>query len=92
MINKQELVDAIAKKTALKKKDMEAFLNAYIETVIERLGKGDKIQTIGFGTFETRKRAAREGRNPQTGELIHIAEATIPVFKPSKILKEAVKK
>lgn len=90
-MNKQELINALAEKTGLKKKDVEAVLNGLLEEVTETLKKGEKVQFVGFGTFETRRRAGRTGRNPQTGEAITIEEATVPVFKPGNKLKEAVK-
>lgn len=91
MANKVELVNAISEKTGLSKKDSEKAVNAFGESVTEFLSKGEKIQLIGFGTFETRERAAREGRNPQTGEAIKIAASTVPAFKAGKALKDAVK-
>ena len=90
-MNRMDLVSAIADKTGLKKKDAEAALGAAIEAINGALVKGDKVQLVGFGTFETRKRAAREGRNPQTGASIKIAASTSPVFKAGKALKDAVK-
>lgn len=91
-MNKSELIDAIAKETSLSKKDTEATVNNFMSVVSEELSKKGKIQLVGFGTFETRERAAREGKNPQTGEKIKIAAATVPVFKPGKSLKEKVNK
>lgn len=91
MANKVELVNAISEKTGLSKKDSEKAVNAFGESVTEFLSKGEKLQLIGFGTFETRERAAREGRNPQTGEAIKIAASTVPAFKAGKALKDAVK-
>ncbi len=91
-MNKAELISAMAAKSELTKKDVEAALNSFIEVVTERLAKKDKIQLVGFGTFETRKRAARTGRNPQTGKELKIAAATVPVFKAGKALKETVNK
>ena len=89
-MNRTELVAAIAEKSGLTKKDAESALTATIETITTALKDGDKVQLVGFGTFETRKRAARKGRNPQTGAEITIAEATTPVFKAGKALKDAV--
>ena len=89
-MNKAELVESIAKKTGLTKKDSESALNAFVESVTESLKKDDKVQLVGFGTFEVRKRAARKGRNPQTGEEMKIAASTVPVFKAGKSLKETV--
>ena len=90
-MNRTELVASIASKSNMTKKDAEIALAAVIESVTEALKKGDKVQLVGFGTFETRKRAARTGRNPQTGAEIKIAAATTPVFKAGKALKDAVK-
>ena len=91
-MNKAELVDAMAKDTGLSKKDSEKALNSFMENVSNALSKNDKVQLVGFGTFETRERAARTGRNPQTGEDIKIAAATAPAFKAGKALKEKVNK
>ena len=91
-MNKSELIDAIVKETNLSKKDTEATINAFMNVVSGELSKKSKIQLVGFGTFETRERAAREGKNPQTGEKIKIAAATVPAFKPGKALKEKVNK
>lgn len=90
-MNKQELVNALAERTGFKKKDVDLLLNSLLEEMTERLKEGEKVQFVGFGTFETRKRAGRVGRNPQTGEAITIEEATVPVFKPGNRLKEAVR-
>ena len=89
-MNKSELIAAIAAKKKKKKKSAEATLNAFIEVVTETLVKGDKIQLVGFGSFEVRKRAARKGRNPQTKEEIKIPASKAPVFKAGKALKDAV--
>ena len=89
-MNKSDLVAAIAAKTGATKKDAEASLNAFTDVVTESLVKGDKIQLVGFGSFEVRKRAARKGRNPQTKEEIKIPASKAPVFKAGKALKEAV--
>ncbi len=91
-MNKTELVDAIAADTGLSKKDTEAAVKSFIETVTKQLTKGESVQLIGFGTFEVGKRAARTGRNPQTGEEIKIAAAKTPKFKAGKALKDAVNK
>ena len=91
MANKQDLIAEVAAKTGLTKKDSEKAVNAFGEVVTEFLAKGEKVQLIGFGTFETRERAAREGRNPQTGDAIKIAATTVPAFKAGKALKDAVK-
>ncbi|NLL31421.1 MAG: HU family DNA-binding protein [Clostridiales bacterium] len=91
-MNKSELITSMSEKSKLTKKDAEAALKAFIETVEETLEKGDKVQLIGFGTFETRERAAREGRNPRTKEVINIPASTVPVFKAGKEFKERVNK
>ena len=91
-MNKVELVEAIAKETGLTKKDSEAAVKAFVETVSKELTKGKDVQLIGFGTFTVGKRAARKGRNPQTGEEIKIAAAKMPKFKPGKALKDRVNK
>ncbi len=87
-MNKTQLVEVVAQKTELKKKDAEAAVNAVFEAVAEGLAAGDKIQVLGFGTFEVNERAAREGRNPATGEKITIAAAKYPAFSASKALKD----
>ena len=89
-MNKTELVAAIAEKAGLAKKDAEKALAAFTDTVADALKKGDKIQLVGFGTFETRTRAARTGRNPQTGAQIKIAASKNPAFKAGKALKDAI--
>jgi len=91
-MTKTELVDAIAKSADLSKKDAEAALKALTETVTKELKKGEKVTLIGFGTFEVGKRAARVGRNPQTGAEIKIKAAKTPKFKAGKALKDAVNK
>ncbi len=91
-MNKAELVAAIAAKAEVSKKDAEKVLGAFTATVTDELKKGGKIALIGFGTFETRKRAAREGKNPQTGAAIKIAATTVPAFKAGKALKDAIAK
>ena len=90
-MNKQELISAMAEKANLSKKDAEAALNAFIDTVSETLKNGEKIQLIGFGSFEVRERSERKGKNPQTGEEITIAAAKVPAFKVGKALKDAIK-
>ncbi|MBX6352660.1 MAG: HU family DNA-binding protein [Thermoflavifilum sp.] len=87
-MNKNDLISKVAEATGLKKKDAEAAVNAVFGAIEDALKSGDKVQIIGFGTFETRKRAARSGRNPQTGEAITIPESTVPAFKPGNKLKE----
>lgn len=91
-MNKMELVAAVAEKSGLTKKDAEKAVNAFVESIEEALGKGDKVSLVGFGTFEVRARAARKGRNPQTGEEIDIAATKIPAFKAGKSLKENIEK
>ena len=91
-MNRTELADAIAKKADLSKKDADAALKAFIDTVEAQLKKGDKIQLVGFGTFEVTKRAARTGKNPQTGEAIKIPASKARKFKAGKALKDLVNK
>ena len=90
-MNKATLIAKIAEKAELNKKQAEAALNAFTDTVVEALKEGDKVQMIGFGTFEVRKRAARKARNPQTGDEIKIKATKVPAFKAGKALKDAVK-
>ena len=92
MANKAELVDRVAKNTQLTKKDVSATVEALFETIQEALKAGEKVQVIGFGNFEVRERAARKGRNPQTGKEIKIKASKVPAFKAGKALKDAVKK
>ena len=89
-MNKTELVAAISEKTELTKKDSEKALKALIDVVAEELKKGEKVQLVGFGTFEVSERAAREGRNPQTGKTMKIAACKAPKFKAGKALKDIV--
>jgi DNA-binding protein HU-beta len=89
-MNKTELVDAIAKETGLSKKDSEKAVKAFTDVVAKELKKKGKVQLVGFGTFEATKRAARTGKNPQTGAAIKIPAATVPKFKAGKALKDAV--
>lgn len=91
-MNKQELVLKVAEKASLSKKEAEKFVEAFMDTVADALVEGDKVALLGFGTFETRERAAREARNPATGETLKLAAKTVPAFKPGKALKEAVNK
>jgi DNA-binding protein HU-beta len=91
-MNKSDLIAAIAAKTGSTKKDAEATLNAFVDVVTESLVKGEKVQLVGFGSFEVRKRAARKGRNPQTKEEIKIPASKAPVFKAGKALKDLVNK
>ena len=89
-MNKTELIDQIAEKSGLTKKDSEAALNATIEAITSALAGGDKISLVGFGTFEVKERAARIGRNPKTKEEIQIPASKAPAFKAGKQLKDAV--
>lgn len=89
-MNRMELVAAIAEKTELSKKDAEKALKAFTDVVAEELKKGEKIQLVGFGTFEVSERAAREGRNPQTGKTMKIEACKAPKFKAGKALKDAI--
>ncbi len=89
-MNKAELVNAASERAGLTKKDTERAINAAIETIIEALVAGEKVQLVGFGAFEVKKRAARLGRNPKTKESIEIPPSQVPVFKPGKMLKEAI--
>ncbi|AZP05311.1 HU family DNA-binding protein [Jeotgalibaca ciconiae] len=91
MTNKAELVERVADKTNLTKKEVTATVDALFEVIQEALQSGEKVQVIGFGNFEVRDRAARKGRNPQTGEEIQIEATKVPAFKPGKALKDAVK-
>jgi len=92
-MNKAELVAVVAEKTGFTKKDSEAAVNAFIGSIEDALVNGDKVQLIGFGTFETRERKARQGRNPRKpGETIEIPASKAPVFKAGKALKDAVNK
>ncbi|MGB9792525.1 MAG: HU family DNA-binding protein [Thermacetogeniaceae bacterium] len=89
-MNKAELISAVAEKAELTKKDAERAVNAVFEAIEEALAAGEKVQLVGFGTFEVRSRAARTGRNPQTGEEIQIAATNVPAFRAGKALKEAI--
>ena len=89
-MTKKELVAAMAEKTEMTKKDTELLLNALVEVVSGALAKGEEVALSGFGKFEVRERAARSGRNPQTGEAIEIAASKVPAFKAAKALKETV--
>lgn len=90
VVNKTELVASVAEKTGLTKKDAEKAVNALFDSVQEALTAGDKVQMIGFGTFEVKERAARKGRNPRTGQDIEIPASKNPVFKAGKALKDSV--
>ena len=91
-MNKSELIAAVAEKAALTKKDSEKAVGALLETIKTTVAKKQKVQLIGFGTFEHRVRAARTGKNPRTGEAIKIAKATVPAFKAGKAFKDVVNK
>ena len=90
-MNKAELISAVKEKTGLTGKDADAAVKAVFDSVTEALAKGDKVQLIGFGTFEVRERPARDGHNPATGETLKIAAAKVPAFKAGQALKNAVK-
>jgi len=90
-VNKSELISLVAEKAGMTKKDTEKVVNAVFDGIGESLAKGDKVQVIGFGTFEVRERKAREGRNPATGETITIPAVKVPVFKAGKALRESVR-
>ena len=89
-MNKSELIASIAEHAEIERKEAENAVKAFLEVVTQELAKGEKIQIVGFGTFEVRERAARKGNNPQTGEEIDIPAAKVPKFKPGKALKDAV--
>ena len=91
-MNKADLIAAIAAKTGDTKKGAEASVNAFVDVITDALAKGDKVQLVGFGSFEVRKRAARKGRNPRTKEEIKIPASKAPVFKAGKALKDLVNK
>ena len=89
-MNKTELVAAVAEQADISKKDAEKALKAFVDVVTEKMKKGEKVQLVGFGTFEVSERAAREGRNPQTGKTMKIEACKAPKFKAGKALKDAV--
>ncbi|CAM3240808.1 HU family DNA-binding protein [Vagococcus fessus] len=91
MANKAELIEKVAEKADLTKKDATTAVDAVFSTIQDLLADGEKVQLIGFGNFEVRDRAARKGRNPQTGKEIDIPASKVPAFKPGKALKDAVK-
>ncbi len=91
-MNKTEMIDAVAKATKISKKDSEAAVNAFLDTVTKTLMKGDKVVLVGFGTFEVKQRAARIGRNPSTKQPMNIPASKAPVFRAGKGLKEKVNK
>ena len=89
-MNKTELINAVAEKAVLSKKDSEAAVTAALDVISAALAEGDEVRLVGFGTFEVKKRAARTGRNPKTKEPVEIPASKVPAFKPGKALKEAV--
>ena len=89
-MNKTELIAAVAEKTDLSKKDAAAAVSAVLGAITDALKAGDKIQLVGFGTFEVRNRAAKQGRNPRTGETMTVPASKVPAFKAGKALKDAV--
>lgn len=91
-MTKSELIEKVAEKTGMTKKDSGKSVDAVLEAITKALGKGEKVSLVGFGTFDVRKRAARMGRNPQTGKAIKISARKVPAFKAGKGLKEAVGK
>ena len=91
-MNKTELIAAVAEKAEISKKDAEKAVKAFTDAVAEELVKGEKVQLVGFGTFEVSEREAREGRNPRTGETMTIAASKTPKFKPGKALKDEINK
>lgn len=90
-MNKTDLTNVVVEKTGLTKKDVEKAINETLQAITEALAKGEKVQLFGFGNFEVRDRAARKGRNPQTGEEMDIPASKAPAFKPATALKNAVK-
>ena len=89
-MNKSELINAVAEKAVLSKKDSEAAVTAALDVISAALAEGDEVRLVGFGTFEVKKRAARTGRNPKTKEPVEIPASKVPAFKPGKALKDAV--
>lgn len=90
-MNKSELIGVVAEKAEMSRKDTEKVVNGVFDSIMTSLSKGDKVQLVGFGTFEVRERKQREGRNPSTGEAITIPALNVPVFKAGKVFKEKVK-
>ncbi|WDL99667.1 HU family DNA-binding protein [Alicyclobacillus sp. ALC3] len=90
-VNKTELVQAVSERAELSKKEASAAVDAVFDVISEALGNGEKVQLVGFGNFEIRERAARSGRNPQTGETIEIAASKIPAFRAGKTLREGIR-
>ena len=91
-MNKTELINDVVAKTNLSKTDVAAAVDATFSSIVEALANGDKVQLLGFGAFEARKRAERTGKNPRTGETVKIAASTVPVFKAGKAFKESLNK
>jgi DNA-binding protein HU-beta len=89
-VNKSELIHVVSEKSGLTKKDATAAVEAVFSSISEALARGEKVQLVGFGNFEIRERAARKGRNPQTGEVIDIAASKVPAFKAGKTLREGL--
>lgn len=89
-MNKGELIDAVASKTGLTKKDCDTITSALVDVIIDAVSTGDKVTLVGFGTFESRERQAREGRNPSTGQAITIPATTVPAFSAGKLFKDKV--
>lgn len=89
-MNKNELISAVAEKSQLSKKDSEAAVSAVFAVITEAMAQGDKVQYTGFGTFDVKKRPERVARNPRTGEQVTVPEGRVPVFKPGKLLRDAV--
>ncbi|MBQ1590054.1 MAG: HU family DNA-binding protein [Oscillospiraceae bacterium] len=90
-MNKTDLAAAVAAKTGMTKKDAEKFVNVTIDTLMDALANGDKVQLVGFGTFETKTRAARVAKNPRTGEPVNVGETRVPAFKAGQALKNRIK-
>lgn len=89
-MNKSDFVKKLAEKTGFTQRDTEKFFNAHNQTIMETLSDGDKVQVVGFGSYEVHDRKEREGRDPRTGEPVHIPAKKVPVFKPGKLFKDAV--
>lgn len=89
-MNKAELINAVAAAAEVSKKDAEAVITATLDTITEALKEGEKVQLVGFGSFEVRQRAARTGRNPKTNDMIEIPASVVPIFKAGKVLKDTV--
>ena len=91
-MNKTELIDAVAEKAGISKKDADNSVNAVLDVIVETLASDEKVQLVGFGAFETKHREPRIGRNPRTKEAVEIPATTVPVFKAGKALKEKIDK